>query len=198
MTRFKEKLSLALLLFILIYVLSAGNQAVSHTPPSSMKGIPPNVVADYLQAIIQADREVYTSRIVERLQSQGVVLSSEDWETRHGLILPNQFLREAAALVAERNNGIRYRLISLWPIYERNLPATMFEKQGLEAVGKNPDKSYTGIAKSGKKQFFQAIYADRAISEACVECHNTHPQSPKRDFQLQDVMGGLVITIPLT
>ncbi|UCE64335.1 MAG: DUF3365 domain-containing protein, partial [Nitrospirota bacterium] len=86
---------------------------------------------------------------------------------------------------------------SLWPIYRKNAPATSFEKKGLEAVLKNPDKPYTGIIRSGKKQFFQAIYADRAVSEACVVCHNTHPMSPKRDFQQKDVMGGLVITIPL-
>ena len=197
MTKFKGKLSLALFLFSLIFVLTAGKQAASNTPPSSLKGIPPNLVADYLHAIIQADREIYTTRIVERLQNQGVVLSSENWEARHGLPLPNQFLKEAAALVAERKNSIRYRLISLWPIYERNAPATRFEINALKAVGKNPDKPYTGIVKSGKKQFFQAIYADRGITEACVVCHNTHPRSPKRDFQPLDVMGGLVITIPL-
>ncbi len=197
MTDFKGKLILALFLFTLIYVLTESNQAVSDTSPSSLKGIPPNVVANYLQAIIQADREIYTTRIVERLQNQGVVLSSENWEARHGLPLPNQFLREAAILVAERKNSIRYRLISLWPIYERNAPATSFETKGLEAVRKNPDNPFTGIVKSGKKQFFQAIYADRGVTEACVVCHNTHPRSPKRDFRLNDVMGGLVITIPL-
>ena len=198
MTALKEKLSLALFLFTLIYLLTAGNQAVSHTPFNPSQGIPPNVVADYVQAIIQADREFYTTRIVERLQNQGIILATEDWEARHGLPLPNQFLRESAALVAERKDGIRYRLISLWPLYERNAPATMFEKEGLEAVLINPDKPYTGIVKSGKKQFFQAIYADRAVTESCVVCHNTHPRSPKRDFQRQGVMGGLVITIPLS
>jgi hypothetical protein len=45
--------------------------------------------------------------------------------------------------------------------------------------------------------YFQAIYADRAVSQACVDCHNTHPHSPKKDFKLGDVMGGLVIEIPL-
>ena len=44
---------------------------------------------------------------------------------------------------------------------------------------------------------FRAIYADRAVSQACVGCHNTHPRSPKKDFKMGDVMGGLVIEIPL-
>ncbi len=193
----KEKLSLALFLLILFLLLHGGGFAVSDTVDNSSKGIPPKVVADYLQAVIESDRKVYTTRIVERMQNQGIVLAAEDWEARHALPLPAQFLMESARLVAERQEGIRYRLASLWPIYRKNAPATNFEKKGLEAVLKNPDIPYTGVIRSGKRKFFQAIYADRAVSEACVVCHNTHPMSPKRDFQRKDVMGGLVITIPL-
>ena len=197
MTGLKEKLSLALFLLVLVLVLNWGVPAVSDTTDRSLKGIPPNVVADYLHAVIEADRKVYTTRIVQRMQNQGIVMAAEDWEARHALPLPAQFLMESARLVAEREEGIRYRLTSLWPIYRRNAPVTNFEKKGLEAVLMSPDEPYTGVIKSGKKQFFQAIYADRAVSEACVVCHNTHPMSPKRDFHLKDVMGGLVITIPL-
>ncbi len=42
-----------------------------------------------------------------------------------------------------------------------------------------------------------AIYADRAVSSSCVACHNSHPHSSKTDFSMHDVMGGLVIEIPL-
>ena len=197
MTKEKEKWFFAFLLLLLILLFQLGGPAVSKTADSSQEGISPKMVADFLQAIIDTHRTVYATRVVERLKNQGIVVASEDWEARHTLPLPAQFLMQSARLVAERKEGIRYRLTSLWPIYRRNAPATHFEKKGLEAVLKNPDKPYTGVIKSGKRQFFQAIYADRAVSEACVVCHNTHPMSPKRDFKLKDVMGGLVITIPL-
>ena len=187
----------AIFLLFAVIVLNSSFLTFSETADRSLKGIPPRTVADYLQAVIEADRQVYTTRIVQRMQNQGIVLATEDWEARHALPLPAQFLMESARLVAEREEGIRYRLTSLWPIYRRNAPVTNFEKKGLEAVLMSPDEPYTGVIKSGKKQFFQAIYADRAVSETCVECHNTHPMSPKRDFQKGDVLGGLIITIPL-
>ena len=193
----KEKLIGTLFLLIFIILLTLGTHTVSETADISQKGIPPQLVADYLQAVIESDRKIYTTRVVERMQNQGIVLAAEDWEARHALPLPAQFLMESSRLVAEREEGIRYRLTSLWPIYRRNAPATNFEKMGLEAVLKNPDAPYTGVITSGKRQFFQAIYADRAVSQACVVCHNTHPMSPKRDLQVGDVLGGLVITIPL-
>jgi len=67
----------------------------------------------------------------------------------------------------------------------------------LETLMRQSDRPVTGIVASGKKHYFQAVYPDRAVSNACITCHNQHPLSPKRDFKLNDVMGGIAITIPL-
>jgi hypothetical protein len=154
-------------------------------------------VAQYVHAILKADRTIYTTHVVNRMQEKGVVSAAEHWEQENALPLPAQFLQHSGKLVAESGAGIRYRLISLWPIYQRNSPATDLERRGLESLTRNPSQPFTGIVSSGKKRYFQAIYPDLAVSAACVKCHNTHPLSPKRDFKLNDVMGGIAITIPL-
>ena len=160
-------------------------------------GIAPERVADYVHAVIEADRTIYTTWVVNRMQEKGIVTAAEHWEQENALPLPAQFLQHSGRLVAEGGGGIRYRLIGLSPIYQRNAPATDFERKALEALSRQPDHSFTGVVSSGRKQFFQAIYPDRAVSPACVSCHNSHPLSPKRDFKLNDVMGGIAITIPL-
>jgi len=162
-----------------------------------LPGIPPNVVASYLHSIIQADRTIYSTFIVNRLHEKGILSADEAWEQKNALPLPAQFLQQSGQLVAENGTGIRFRLISLWPIYERNGPVTDFERTGLQTVATQPDQPYEGVVQSGKLSYFQAIYADKAVTNACVDCHNTHPLSPKRNFKLNDVMGGIVITIPL-
>jgi hypothetical protein len=184
-------------LVFLIILLSLTAPPSTEAADTCNDAIPPEIVANYLHNVIEADRTVYTTQVVERMKNQGIVLASEDWERRKALPLPAQFLMEAAHIVAEQDSGIQFRLSSLWPIYERNASATEFERKGLEAVLANPDEPYTGVITSDKERFFQAIYADKATSNACVTCHNTHPRSPKRNFHLQDVMGGIVITIPL-
>jgi hypothetical protein len=160
-------------------------------------GIPPEKVAGYVHAVLQADRTIYTTHVVNRLQQKGVVAAAEHWEQDNALPLPAQFLQHSGRLVAESGQGIRYRLIGLSPIYQRNGPATDFERKALETLNRAPDAPVTGIVSSGRKQYFQAIYPDRAVSAACVNCHNSHPLSPKRDFKLNDVMGAIAITIPL-
>ena len=184
-----------LMLFGAVVALAGAFVAAKTAPPSP--GIPPGTVADYVHAVIDADRAIYTKHVVDRMQEKGVVAASENWESQNTLPLPAQFLIDSARIVAKQDRGIRYRLVSLWPIYERNGPATDFERGGLEAILKQPEKTYTGYVESGGRRYFQAIYADLAVAQACIGCHNAHPNSPRRDFKLNDVMGGIVITLPV-
>ena len=154
-------------------------------------------VADYVHAVIQADREIYTRHVVERMQSKGIVVASENWEDKNTLPLPAQFLMESGRLIAKQGIGIRYRLISLWPINERNKAATEFEQSGLVEVITQPNRPYVGFLEDRGKRYFQTVYADLAVTQACIGCHNAHPNSPKRDFKLNDVIGGIVLTIPV-
>lgn len=163
----------------------------------SIGSISPERVADYVHAVLEADRTIYTTHIVNRMQEKGLVAATEHWEQENTLPLPAQFLQHSGRLVAESGRGLRYRLIGFSPIYQRNAPATEFERKALDVLRRQPERAVTGVVSSGKKQYFQAIYADRAVSPACVTCHNSHPLSPKQDFKVNDVMGGIAITIPL-
>ena len=164
---------------------------------STAFNLPVETVADYLYALIEADREVYTMHVVERLQAKGVVVASENWKEKNTLPLPAQFLMESGRVMARKGIGIEYRLISLWPINKRNYGASDFEKIGLGSVLTHPTKPYTAFVKEGGARYFQAVYPDLAVAQACIGCHNSHPDSPKRDFKINDVIGGLVISIPL-
>jgi hypothetical protein len=196
MHRFVTTLGATAVAFLVAGFLLAPIPPLAKEPPI-LPGISPEKVADYVHAIVQADRTTYTTLVVTRMQDKHIVNATEHWEQDNALPLPAQFLQHSGKIVAESGRGIRYRLISLSPIYQRNAPATDFERNALAALTKQPDRPVTGIVSSGKKQFFQAIYPDRAVSSACVSCHNSHPLSPKRDFKANDVMGGIAITIPL-
>lgn len=184
------------ILFMICLVMGL-NQDIQASNKQILPDLSPEKVADYMHSIIQADRKIYTTYVVKRMQEQGIVLAREDWESKNAIPLPAQFLHLSSKFVAESGIGIRFRLISLWPIHRRNGPATEFERKSLEDLQSSPDTPQRGVVTSGKKKFFQAIYADKATTTACTSCHNAHTLSPKRDFQVGDLMGGIVITIPL-
>ncbi|MBP9636648.1 MAG: DUF3365 domain-containing protein, partial [Nitrospira sp.] len=52
--------------------------------------LPAEMVADYVHSVIQADREFYTTDIVERMQLRGIVFAAENWRETSRLPLPAQ------------------------------------------------------------------------------------------------------------
>lgn len=185
--------------FFMILVATAGFWSFASLvkSPSKSVTIPADRVADMLHAVIEAQRTVYTKNVVDPLQAQGVTEASEHWRDEKALPLPAQMILDGGRLVSTKGVGLKYRLASLSPIYVWNAPQTDFERKGLEAVAKAPDQPFTGFVQAGQERVFQAIYADKAVSETCVGCHNQHPNSSRRDFKLNDVMGGIIITIPI-
>jgi Protein of unknown function (DUF3365) len=181
-----------------LVLLSLGLPLQNLALAGEQTGIPPETVANYLHAVIEADRTFYTIHVVERMQKGGGVAAAEDWRAKKNTLpLPAQFLMESSALSAMTGTPVRYRLISLWPINPLNVPRSAAEKAGLESLLTHPEQVVTGTVIQGNETYFQAIYADRAVSQSCVGCHNTHPQSARKDFKLNEAMGGLVIEIPM-
>lgn len=170
--------------------------AASDTPTNDV--VAAERVAEFIHSVLEADRTLYTTHVVQRMQESDVVRADEAWKRETALPLPAQMLALSGLRVKSGGSGLEYRLVSLWPIYEKNRPATWFERTGLEAVTGDPSKPFTGVIQKDGLRYFTAIYADTAVSPSCVSCHNAHPLSPKQNYKLNDVMGGVVISFPLS
>lgn len=147
----------------------------------------PQEMADALHAVIAADREVYARYFDQLSQVEGAKQPP----------VPAHLLREASEAVQQKGAEFHYVLRSLWPINPKNSPETPTEKEGLKAVAEHPDANYYSEESLGGRRYFIAVYADRAILSSCVQCHNAHPGSPKKDFKQGEVMGGMVVRVPL-
>jgi hypothetical protein len=162
-------------------------------------GISPQKMADALHAVMEADRTVYTKNVVNRLQNvESVIKASEHWNDDKALPLPAQMFRMGSELVAEKQAGFTYALLSEWPVNKQNHPKTDVEKKGLRYIVENPGKNYYGNEELGGQAYFTAVYPDMGVAEACISCHNGHKDSPRKDFKMGDVMGGVVIRIPVS
>lgn len=138
-------------------------------------------------------RALYTKEIVDAGKDAGLKFS-EDWRdaTIEAGPLPALFLREASKSLEKNPVPLSLFLGSDFPIAAVN---------AFKGVQK---EKFTLIRQSFKPEYFYAadinrytaMYPDNAISQACVDCHNKHPDSPKKDWQLQDVMGATTWLYP--
>ena len=178
-----------------IGVLGAGCGSGPHVEGG---GVAPKDVADAIAAVVAADRAVYAREVVNRLAAtEKVITASEHFRDDKALPLPAQMLRMGAAEVKKGPAGVSYALLSPWPINRRNGPVTEAEKSGLPRVVATGQTLYVEETLGGRR-YLTAMYPDTAVVEACAGCHDRHEDSPKRDFKVGDVMGALVVRVPLS
>lgn len=177
--------------------------AAIYAEKTSDATVPVQAMADALHMVMDSDRAVYTKKIVNRLAAkEKVIKASEHFDDEKALVLPAQMFRFGAETVAKRAKknpdvNFSYSLQSMWPINKQNAPKTEAEKTGLKFVAENKGKNYYAVEELGDTKYFTAVYADTAVAPVCASCHNAHKDTPKDDFKIGDVMGGVVIRIPV-
>ncbi len=155
--------------------------------------------ADRVYAALQANRVAFEKSVVDHLSREDrLIKASEHWAQDKAFPLPEQIYPLSSAELANSVADSIYSLQSLWAINQDNFPQSVKEREGLIYILKNPGKNYYTTVNANGRKYFMAVYPDLAISPACVDCHNSNKDSPKQDFQVGDLMGGVVVRIPLS
>ena len=181
---------------------AGGEQTSVSAAAPAATGISPQKFADAVHAVMMADRTVYAKKVVTRLKAQDAsVTPSEYWEDEeHTIPLPAQMFRMGSELVDENPKaGFSYALKSKWPLNSQNKAKTPVEIEGLDYVADHKRENFYGEETIAGKKFYTAIYADSAVAKACWDCHNEHGNrgDDYPEFKEGDVMGGVVIRVPL-
>ncbi len=146
---------------------------------------------------VMADRQYYGAVVVPRVGELKGSLGA-DYRDVHGRFpLPATFVREVSEQIARSGDGYITRLISPWPINKEMGPRDSFETDGFAALAHSPGDPFVRADTMEGRAVMRVLMADVATSTSCVSCHNAHPQSPKHDFHLYDLMGGLEVIIPM-
>jgi serine/threonine protein kinase len=141
----------------------------------------------------------YTSQVVERVQSHGIVVT-HDYATKAGAIpLPATFTIESGQRIGERSKtGLLFRLYSDFPFRSRKDggPRDDFERLALARLRRNPDEPAYRFETVGGHPYLRYATARRMQTD-CIGCHNGDENSTKRDWKVGDVGGVLEIIRPL-
>jgi hypothetical protein len=185
------------LVAVLVVVVAAGlNSGLNGSEASHLlTSISPRKMADSLHAVITAQRQVYVRELVSRTVTEKEK-GDADWQET-GLPVHADMVRMVSRNIQQHGAEFSFVLRSLWPIQPAHGPQTRVEQLGLEFVARHPETNYYSEEMLGGRRYFTAVYPDRAVFASCVECHTRHPASPRRDYAVGDVMGGLVVRIPL-
>jgi uncharacterized protein DUF3365 len=168
----------------------------SHQPPTPTVTFKPQEMADALHAVIAADREVYALQVLKLLRGEKTS-SPQSQKEPTNLPLPAHLLRMGSEVVQKNGAEFHYVLRSLSPINPRNAPETEIEKAGLQFVTQHPNSNFYSEESLGGRRYLTAVYPDLAISPACADCHNDKGQDRQHAYQIGDVLGGIIVRVPL-
>jgi len=143
-------------------------------------------------------RKFYTQEVVSRAKKAGMRINY-DWVVRPGTLpLPATFTNELGKQIKEENPGTAIRLYSRYPFPHRAATETYdeFEAVALSTLELNPKKPfYRKEVINGRLSMRYAI-AD-VMTQGCVDCHNSHPETPKNDWQVGDIRGVVEVITPI-
>ena len=142
--------------------------------------------------------DYYNDEVVAHAKPQ--VEPNTAYRTQHGTIPPPATLTIDFGdyLTAHSDRGTRVRLYSDLPFKNRTDGGVRddFERAALDRLRRNPDEPYYDFEDADGKMVLRYATA-RVMKQSCVDCHNSHPDSPKKDWKVGDVRGVLEITRPL-
>ena len=71
-----------------------------------------------------------------------------------------------------------------------------FERLALDSLKLSPSANVSALEGAGATRVLRYARGDTMRLE-CVVCHNTHPESPKTDWEVGDLRGVLAISVPM-
>lgn len=147
--------------------------------------------ADNVNSIISSFRNYYANNVVGRiLASPGMTKVIPNYKDVIGAIpIPATLSLELGKVISEQQGNINYRFVSDYP-FKNRAPHALdeFETGALARLRQNSDQQLTQVSSSTFADKVRLI-APIIMEQACVNCHNSHPESPKIDWKVGDVRG---------
>jgi PAS domain S-box-containing protein len=134
-------------------------------------------------------RLFYSREIVSRLRNSDILITHDYQLHERAIPLPATMSIEFGRFLEETGSGNIFRLFSDKPFpWRTDRHLDDFEQAALKHLQANPGDTYDRMEHLNGKEYLR--YATPVVmQESCVNCHNSHAESPFRQWKVGDVRG---------
>jgi serine/threonine protein kinase len=157
--------------------------------------------------ILDEVNKFYTSDVVDRIQVKGVEATHDYFNRKNAIPLPATLTIQLGRIISEKNReGVLVRLYSDHPFRTRKDggPQDDFEREALDWFRSKPPEFFKATPRAPFYRFEDVQgrpslrYATaQQMEKTCVQCHNGHDDSTKKNWKEGEVAGVLEIIRPL-
>ena len=142
-------------------------------------------------------RGFYLKEIVQRVAGSDVTVTHDFRNMEKAIPIPATMTLELSEYLNARSSDITTALVSEYPFpWRQSRQLTQFENRILEEPRLLASGEYWELSPGPVQVLSYAtpIFMD----QGCVDCHNSHPDSPKTDWELGDIRGLQIVQIPVS
>jgi signal transduction histidine kinase len=191
--RFPQKWLIGSLTLFMVLCLSLTADRVLHVDTELRQTSAIENATRYSEALM-AFRTVYTSEVVNRTDALGIEATHDYLSNPETIPLPATLTKVLAERLGSKG-ATQVQIYSDQPFPWRKKLQRLdtFQIKALKALKQNPLVPVVVFEGTGSKETVRYAVADTLRPE-CVDCHNNHASSPKRDWKVGDVRGVLEIS----
>ena len=143
-------------------------------------------------------RTFYTGQVVQPALKAGIDVNYDFAEKEKTIPLPATMVNALGKAIQEEYPGTNIKLYSNYPFKHHKVVAEKddFEKAALQALEGKRVKEFYRLENFDGRLTMRYAVAD-VMRKSCVNCHNEHPESPKRDWKEDDVRGVVEVMVPV-
>lgn len=161
-----------------------------------------NAVNAATSAAVQAANQIkvirgyYTKNVIAVVKKSDAIKPSYNHKNDDSAIpLPATFVHDLSALLSKEDTSIRLYSPYPFPLRKGRVLDT-FENEAWSYIKDNPDAVFSRREEVNGKESVRVAIAD-TMAQGCVNCHNSHPETPKADWKVGDVRGILEVDVAI-
>ncbi len=157
------------------------------------------------QTLLSAEQSIHRLKLLRGYYAKNVVapvkaasemkVHFEHADRSDTIPLPATMLHDLSRLIREDGQNTVLRLYSRYPFPNRaGRELDVFAQDALTFLEENPDERFAREEETDEGTLIRLAISDKMSVQACVTCHNAHPDTPKADWALGDVRGVLEVS----
>lgn len=147
---------------------------------------------------ISGFRSFYLEEVLGRISGTNVTVAHDYREKKNAIPIPATMVIDLSDYLTSRNVDVTIAMLSDYPFpWREHRILADFDIRALAALRSTGVADFSEfVVENGEQVLHYAspIY----MEQGCVDCHNAHPDSPKKDWKVGDVRGVQIIELPVS
>jgi len=153
-----------------------------------------SIAASYSSSI-SSFRTFYSTVLLEKIHDSDVEVTHKYATTPNALPIPATMTLDLTQFLNSREINVSLKIVSEFPFpWRAKNQLNKFDKEAIDWFKRTSNPYFSKFYEENGRKLLRYASPMR-MQQGCVDCHNSHPETPKADWKLGDNRGLQIVTV---